>query len=135
MEGDEECPGCGQLYIYEMEFHCPDCEITTCIHCRRRHSGGRLVCVSCIDLTRRSERCQAEAIWKGELKLGKHSVGVKFYSAVEDRSVHFHLLRDKDKAPIEQRIVRKDTGEDVPEEEMRKAFAVGTEYCRDLAAR
>jgi hypothetical protein len=51
MEGDEECPGCGHLYIYEMEFHCPDCEITTCIHCRRRHSDGRLVCVSCVDVT------------------------------------------------------------------------------------
>ncbi len=67
----------------------------------------------------------ARAIWKGELKLGKHNVGVKFYSAIEDRSVHFHLLHEKDKAPVEQHIVRKDTGEDVPKEEMRKAFAVG----------
>jgi DNA end-binding protein Ku len=67
----------------------------------------------------------ARAIWKGELKLGKHNVGVKFYSAIEDRSVHFHLLHDKDKAPVEQHIVRKDTGKDVPKEEMRKAFAVG----------
>ena len=48
-DGDEECPGCGQLYIYELEFRCPECEITTCIHCRRRHADGRLVCVSCLD--------------------------------------------------------------------------------------
>lgn len=68
----------------------------------------------------------ARAIWKGELKLGKHNVGVKFYSAIEDRSVHFHLLHEKDKAPVEQHIVRKDTGKDVPKEEMRKAFAVGS---------
>lgn len=47
MEGDEECSACGQLYIYELEFHCPECDMTTCIHCRRRHSDGRLVCVSC----------------------------------------------------------------------------------------
>ncbi|MFC4313550.1 Ku protein [Steroidobacter flavus] len=67
----------------------------------------------------------ARAIWKGELKLGKHNVGVKFFSAIEDRSVRFHLLHEKDNAPVEQHIVRKDTGKDVPREEMRKAFAVG----------
>lgn len=66
----------------------------------------------------------ARAIWKGELNLGRQAVGVKFYSAIEDRSVHFHLLHDKDRAPVEQHIVRKDTGEDVPKEAMRKAFAV-----------
>lgn len=47
MDGDEECVSCGHLYIYELEFRCPECEITTCIHCRRRHCDGRLVCVSC----------------------------------------------------------------------------------------
>jgi DNA end-binding protein Ku len=67
----------------------------------------------------------ARAIWKGELKLGKHNVGVKFYSAIEDRSIRFHLLHEKDQAPVEQHIVRKDTGEDVPKDQMRKAFAVG----------
>jgi DNA end-binding protein Ku len=66
----------------------------------------------------------ARAIWKGELKIGKQPVGVKLYSAIEDRSVHFHLLHEKDKAPVQQHIVRKDTGKDVPKEEMRKAFAV-----------
>ena len=67
----------------------------------------------------------ARAIWKGELQLGKHNVGVKFYSAIEDRSVRFHLLHEKDKSPVEQHIVRKDTGKDVPKEDMRKAFEVG----------
>ena len=64
------------------------------------------------------------AIWKGELQIGKQPVGVKLYSAIEDRSVHFRLLHEKDRAPVEQHIVRKDTGEDVPKDEMRKAFAV-----------
>ncbi|MBM0106028.1 Ku protein [Steroidobacter sp. S1-65] len=67
----------------------------------------------------------ARAIWKGAIALGKQHVGVKFYSAIEDRSVHFHLLHEKDRAPVQQHIVRKDTGEDVPKEEMRKAYAVG----------
>lgn len=66
----------------------------------------------------------ARAIWKGELQVGKQPVGVKLYSAIEDRSVHFRLLHEKDRAPVEQHIVRKDTGKDVPKDEMRKAFAV-----------
>jgi DNA end-binding protein Ku len=66
----------------------------------------------------------ARAIWKGELLLGKHKVAVKLYSAVEDRTVHFHLLHEKDHAPVEQHIIRKDTGDDVAKEEMRKAYAV-----------
>lgn len=66
----------------------------------------------------------ARAIWKGELQLGEQSLGVKFYSAIDDRSVHFHLLHEKDRAPIEQHIVRKDTGKDVPKEDMRKALAL-----------
>ncbi len=66
----------------------------------------------------------ARAMWKGTLELGKHELDVKLYSAIEDRTVHFHLLHKKDRAPVEQHIVRKDTGEDVPKEEMRKAFAL-----------
>ena len=52
LEGDEQCHGCGQLYIYELEFHCPDCDTVTCMHCRRRHSDGRMVCVSCAEAER-----------------------------------------------------------------------------------
>ncbi len=64
------------------------------------------------------------AIWKGTIALAKLQVGVKLYSAVEDRTVHFHLLHAKDQARVEQHIVRKDTGTDVPKEEMRKAVAI-----------
>ncbi|MET0659001.1 MAG: Ku protein [Steroidobacteraceae bacterium] len=66
----------------------------------------------------------ARAMWKGTIALGKHPVGVKMYSAVEDRSIHFHMLHKKDRAPVEQHIVRKDTGKDVPKNEIRKAFAL-----------
>jgi DNA end-binding protein Ku len=69
----------------------------------------------------------ARAIWKGELKIGKRQVGVKFYAAIEDRTVHFNLLHAKDRAPVQQHIVRKDTGEDVPKNEIRKAFALTRE--------
>lgn len=58
-EGDDECHACGQLYIYELEFFCPDCETVTCMHCRRRHPDGRWVCVSC-----------AEAVGQGDTNGG-----------------------------------------------------------------
>src|SRR5690242_21804024 len=64
----------------------------------------------------------ARAIWKGSLVLGEHSVPVKMYSAAQDRAVHFHLLHEKDLTPVEQRIVRKDNGREVPKEEQRKAL-------------
>jgi len=66
----------------------------------------------------------ARAIWKGELRVGEHKFAVKLYSAVEDRTIHFHLLHTKDHAPVQQHIVRKDTGDDVDKTEMRKAFSI-----------
>lgn len=69
----------------------------------------------------------ARALWKGQLMLGKHEVPVKLYSAIEDRKVHFRLLHEKDAAPVEQHIVRKDTGKDVPKEDRRKAYALTRE--------
>ena len=64
----------------------------------------------------------ARAIWKGQLVLGKEQVAVKMYSAVQDQTVHFHLLHEKDLTPVEQRIVRKDNGREVPKEAQRKAM-------------
>jgi DNA end-binding protein Ku len=66
----------------------------------------------------------ARAMWKGQLQLGKQELPVKLYSAVEDRTIHFQLLHAKDRAPVEQHIVRKDTGKDVDKDDMRKAFAL-----------
>ncbi|MES1196307.1 MAG: Ku protein [Steroidobacter sp.] len=64
------------------------------------------------------------AMWKGMIALGGKTVGVKMYAAVEDRSIRFHMLHRKDHAPVEQHIVRKDTGEDVNREDIRKAFSL-----------
>src|SRR3954451_15920978 len=66
----------------------------------------------------------ARAIWKGALVLGQNKVAVKLYSAVQDQVVHFHLLHEKDLTPVEQRIVRKDNGREVPKEAQRKAFTL-----------
>ena len=63
----------------------------------------------------------ARAVWKGSLVLGEREVPIKMYSAVEDQTMHFRLLHDKDLAPVEQRIVRKDNGREVPKADQRKA--------------
>jgi len=64
----------------------------------------------------------ARAIWKGKLVIGRQEVAVKLYSAIQDRKVHFRLLHAKDLSPIEQRIIRKTDGKEVPKEEQAKAF-------------
>ena len=64
----------------------------------------------------------ARALWKGNLVLGKQEVPVKVYSAVQDQGVHFHLLHRRDLSPVEQRIVRKDNGREVPKEAQRRAM-------------
>lgn len=67
----------------------------------------------------------ARAIWKGKLLVGEQAVPVKMYSAVQDRNIHFRLVHAKDLAPVEQKIVRKTDGREVPREERRKAYPVG----------
>lgn len=46
--GDEECPHCGQLYIYELEFRCPACDGPCCAHCKTEHAAGHHVCPECV---------------------------------------------------------------------------------------
>lgn len=67
----------------------------------------------------------ARAIWKGTLHLGKREVPVKLYSAVEEKSVHFRLLHEKDLEPVRQQMVNPETGKPVDRDEIRKAYPVG----------
>jgi len=64
----------------------------------------------------------ARAIWKGMIRFGMISVPVKFFSAVEDRKVHFRLLHSNDHAPIKQRMVNPRTGKPVPYEEILRGY-------------
>jgi hypothetical protein len=48
-DGDEECPHCGQLYVYEIEFRCTHCDGPGCPHCRVVHSEGHIVCPECVE--------------------------------------------------------------------------------------
>jgi len=66
----------------------------------------------------------ARAIWKGEIKLGTRKVPVKLYSAVQDRTVRFHVLDDRQKKRVKQHMIDPDSGEEVPTEEIQKGYEI-----------
>lgn len=66
----------------------------------------------------------ARAIWKGNLKLDSTKVPVKLYSAVKDQTVRFHILDVKSKTRVKQHMIDPDTGDEVPTDEIQKAFEV-----------
>lgn len=66
----------------------------------------------------------ARAIWKGVINVGDERVPIKLYSAVEDRSVHFRLLHEKDLVPVKQHLVHPETGDVVESDEMRRGHEV-----------
>src|SRR5690606_31008539 len=66
----------------------------------------------------------ARAMWKGVIVAGKERLGVKLYSALEDRNIHFHLLHDQDHVRIQQRMVHRETGRTVPYAESRRGVEV-----------
>lgn len=64
----------------------------------------------------------ARAMWKAVLRFAEVQVPVKLYAAVQDRTVHFRLLHEKDHAPVRQAMVNPETDEVVPYEHTRRAF-------------
>lgn len=66
----------------------------------------------------------ARAIWKGILTVGAERIAVKLYSAVEDRTVHFNVLEKSTLARITQHMVNPQTGEEVPKDQIQKAYEV-----------
>jgi DNA end-binding protein Ku len=66
----------------------------------------------------------ARAMWKATLNVGGESLPVKLYSAVEDRSLRFHLLEEKTQTRITQKLIDPDTSEEVPREKTQKGYEV-----------
>ena len=66
----------------------------------------------------------ARAIWKGQLKLGTTKVPVKLYSAVQDRTVRFHVLDDRQKKRVKQHMIDPDSGDEIPKEEIQKGYEI-----------
>lgn len=66
----------------------------------------------------------ARAIWSGTLKLGPASLPVKLYSAVQDRSIRFHIIEEKTKSRVKQHMVNPETGEPVGSADIQKGYEI-----------
>src|SRR3954470_23078374 len=62
------------------------------------------------------------SIWKGSVSFGLVSIGVKLYSATEERDVSFHQVRRSDGARIRYKRVAESDGEEVPYGEIAKGY-------------
>jgi len=66
----------------------------------------------------------ARAIWSGSISFGLLNVPVKLYSAVARRGISLREIRESDGARIRHRRVAEGTEEEVPYEEIVKAFEI-----------
>ena len=66
----------------------------------------------------------ARAIWKGTLKVGTDGLAVKLFSAVEDRTVHFHVLEKGPLERIKQHLIDPDSGNEVPNDQIQKGYEI-----------
>jgi DNA end-binding protein Ku len=66
----------------------------------------------------------ARAIWSGSISFGLLNVPVKLYSAVARRSIGLREIRESDGARIRHRRVAEGTEEEVPYENIVKAFEI-----------
>lgn len=65
------------------------------------------------------------SIWSGHISFGLVTIPVGLYTAVEDRSISFHLLDERDGGRIRYRKVNEQTGEEVEPEHIVKGYPVG----------
>jgi DNA end-binding protein Ku len=66
----------------------------------------------------------ARAIWSGSISFGLLNVPVKLYSAVARRNIALREIRGSDSSRIKHRRVAEGTDEEVPYEEIVKAFEI-----------
>jgi DNA end-binding protein Ku len=62
------------------------------------------------------------SIWKGSVSLGLVSIGVKLYSATEERDVSFHQVRRSDGSRIRYKRVAESDGEEVAYADIAKGY-------------
>jgi DNA end-binding protein Ku len=64
------------------------------------------------------------SIWKGAVSFGLVSIGVKMYTATEERDVSFHQVRRQDGSRIRYRRVAEADGEEVSYGDIAKGFSL-----------
>jgi DNA end-binding protein Ku len=64
------------------------------------------------------------AIWTGSISFGLVNAPVRMYSAIDEHDLELHLVHEKDGSPIGYLKVCKKEGEEVPADEIVKAYEV-----------
>lgn len=62
------------------------------------------------------------SIWKGSVSFGLVSIGVKLYTATEEKDVSFHQVRREDGSRIRYKRVAEADGEEVPYSDIAKGY-------------
>ena len=75
----------------------------------------------------------ARAIWSGSISFGLLNVPVRLYSAVARRGISLREIRESDGARIRHRRVAEGTDEEVPYEQIVKAFEISKDRYVPLA--
>jgi DNA end-binding protein Ku len=71
-----------------------------------------------------NNRAMARAIWSGSISFGLLNVPVRLYSAVARRNIALREIRESDSARIKHRRVAEGTDQEVPYEEIVKAYEI-----------
>jgi len=61
------------------------------------------------------------SIWKGAITFGMATIPVKLYTATESKDVRFRMLCKKHEAPIQEKRVCSEGGEDLAWDELSRA--------------
>ena len=62
------------------------------------------------------------SIWSGAISFGLIHIPVKLYTAVAERALDFDMLRKEDLCPIRYARICRNTGEEVPYEQIVKGY-------------
>jgi DNA end-binding protein Ku len=66
----------------------------------------------------------ARAFWQGVITIGREELPVKFFSAVRERAVQFHLLHAQDHVRLQQRLIDPRTHAIVDRTEVLKGYPI-----------
>jgi DNA end-binding protein Ku len=70
----------------------------------------------------------ARPIWSGSITLGLVVVPVRLFTAVRDKTVHFHQLHDKDGVRLKQKRICPEDGEEVSIDHVIRGYEVSKDH-------
>jgi len=66
----------------------------------------------------------ARSMWNGTIRVGSLALPVKLHAAVEERTIRFHLLHDRDKQRVRQKLVDPEEQREVQDDEIRRGYEI-----------